>query len=358
MVLTSVSPPPGRQAHDAVLARFPREVADGHDERRRTRSRGLNDDRVQRAQRPPPVEAPTRDRVLAAVEQLGYEVNLTARHLKSGRTDTVALIVPSLHDYYSDLADQIAPLVEEGGRHLVLERTGASPQSEIESLSVARLRMYDGVLLSVAGLDRERLERVRTMAPIVLLGEREVPDRFDHVQLANEEGARLATAHMLAAAPVASWCSEVTQAPASMATLRRAGWQTAHREAGLPPTRSSSYRRRPTRQARGPRDPPQPARVRPAGRRRLRGDRHRGARRDGRAGRPRDRRPRRRSGGGVRRPGPREVPVPRAHDDRPEPRRWHGPRSACSNGGWQGADDPPEHVVVPVRLVVRGSTRA
>jgi DNA-binding LacI/PurR family transcriptional regulator len=180
------------------------------------------------------VEAPTRDRVLAAVEQLGYEVNLTARHLKSGRTDTVALIVPSLHEYYSDLADQIAPLVEEGGRHLVLERTGASPQSEIESLSVARLRMYDGVLLSVAGLDRERLERVRTKAPIVLLGEREVPDRFDHVQLANEEGARLATAHMLAAGSRRILVLGGDEGPAtSMATSRQAGWRTAHREAGL-----------------------------------------------------------------------------------------------------------------------------
>jgi DNA-binding LacI/PurR family transcriptional regulator len=144
-----------------------------------------------------PVNEPTRARVMAAVEALGYEVNLTARHLRAGRTDTVAFIVPSFHDYFGEVADKIAPLIEADGRHLVLERTSASPEHEMAALSVARLQLYDGVLLSVAGLDRDQLDRVRTAKPIVLLGERDVPDRFNHVRLANEEGARLATAHMI-----------------------------------------------------------------------------------------------------------------------------------------------------------------
>ena len=80
-----------------------------------------------------PVGEPTRARVLAAVEALGYEVNLTARHLRAGRTDTVALIVPSFHDYFGEVADKIAPLVEAQGRHLVLERTSASPEHEMEA---------------------------------------------------------------------------------------------------------------------------------------------------------------------------------------------------------------------------------
>jgi len=181
------------------------------------------------------VGAPTRTRVLAAMESLGYEVNLTARHLRAGRTDTVALIVPSFHDYFGEVADQIAPLVEAEGRHLVLERTSANPESEMESLSVARLQMYDGVLLSVAGLDRDQLDRVRTSKPIVLLGERDVPDHFDHVRLANEEGARLATAHMLeggARRILALGCTLGSEH--TMTSDRRVGWELAHRQAGVP----------------------------------------------------------------------------------------------------------------------------
>ncbi|KQR10969.1 LacI family DNA-binding transcriptional regulator [Cellulomonas sp. Leaf334] len=182
-----------------------------------------------------PVGAPTRARVLAAVEALGYEVNLTARHLRAGRTDTVALIVPSFHDYFGEVADQIAPLVEAHGRHLVLERTSANAQHEMEAVSVARLQLYDGVLLSVAGLDPEQLSRVRTSKPIVLLGERDVPDHFDHVRLANEEGARLATAHMIERGSRRILALGCTLDQTHMMTSdRRVGWEVAHRDAGLP----------------------------------------------------------------------------------------------------------------------------
>ena len=61
--------------------------------------------------------------------------------------------MPSFHDYFGEVADKIAPLIEADGRHLVLERTSASPENEMEAVSVARLQLYDGVLLSVAGLD-------------------------------------------------------------------------------------------------------------------------------------------------------------------------------------------------------------
>jgi DNA-binding LacI/PurR family transcriptional regulator len=182
-----------------------------------------------------PVGAPTRARVLAAVQALGYEVNLTARHLRAGRTDTVALIVPSFHDYFGEVADQIAPLIEAYGRHLVLERTSASAQHEMEAVSVARLHLYDGVLLSVAGLDPVQLGRVRTSKPIVLLGERDVPDHFDHVRLANEEGARLATAHMIERGSRRILALGCTLDQAHLMTSdRRLGWESAHHQAGLP----------------------------------------------------------------------------------------------------------------------------
>jgi DNA-binding LacI/PurR family transcriptional regulator len=181
-----------------------------------------------------PVGEPTRSRVMAAVEALGYEVNLTARNLRSGRTDTVAFVVPSFHDYFGELADQVAPLIEAEGRHLVLERTSANAEQELEAVSVARLQIYDGVLLSVAELDLELLDRVRTTKPIVLLGERDVPDHLNHVRLANESGAQLATAHMIehgARRVVALGCT--FDAPHTMTTDRRVGWECAHHEAGL-----------------------------------------------------------------------------------------------------------------------------
>ena len=181
-----------------------------------------------------PVGAPTRERVLAAVESLGYQVNLTARNLRAGRTGTVALIVPSFFDYYSELADAVAREVEARGRHLVLERTTASAEQEMASVSGARLQLYDGVIMSSVGLDRDELDRVRGPKPIVLLGERDVPERFDHVRLANEAGAQAATGHLIERGSRRVLALGATPGDGhAMTTDRRVGWEQAHRAAGL-----------------------------------------------------------------------------------------------------------------------------
>ncbi|MBO3662147.1 LacI family DNA-binding transcriptional regulator [Microbacterium sp. NEAU-LLB] len=182
-----------------------------------------------------PVAPATRERVLASVESLGYEMNQTARNLRAGRTGTIALIVPSFFDYYSELADAVAREVEPRGSHLVLERTAATAEHEMASVSGARLQLYDGVIMSSVGLDREQLDRIRRPKPIVLLGERDVPERFDHVRLANEDGARMATAHMIERGSRRILALGATPGDGhAMTTDRRVGWEQALRDAGLP----------------------------------------------------------------------------------------------------------------------------
>lgn len=186
----------------------------------------------------PRVGAETRLRVLDVIAELGYEVNLNARRLRAGRTDTVALIVPGFeHMYFADLAARVSRALEETGRHLVVERGGASREGELAALSHARLRMYDGVLLSVVGLERSDIERLRATTPIVLLGERDLPERYDHVAMGNVEGARLATAHMLATGSrsvvILGGTTQTADGGGGMAPTRTLGWRAAHDELGL-----------------------------------------------------------------------------------------------------------------------------
>ena len=186
------------------------------------------------------VGAETRLRVLDVITDTGYQVNLNARRLRAGRTDTVALIVPRFdHVYFADLAARVAGALEPTGRHLVVEQGGASKEGELAAVSLARLMMYDGVLLSVVGLDRGDVDRLRTATPIVLLGEREVPDRFDHVAMGNVDGARLATAHLLATGSrkvvILGGVHERAAGEIGMSHMRTSGWRQAHTEAGLAP---------------------------------------------------------------------------------------------------------------------------
>lgn len=190
----------------------------------------------------PRVGDETRRRVLAAVDQLGYEINLTARRLRAGRVDTVALIVPRFdHVYFAELAACFATEVAEHGRHLVVAQSGASKEGELSALSQARLRQYDAVVLSAVGLTYDEMDALSLSQPLLLLGEHDVPPRFDHVSIANEEGARLAVGHLLdrGARRVAVvdgppvQVAVVAGAPDATSDQRIEGWRAAHRERGL-----------------------------------------------------------------------------------------------------------------------------
>lgn len=186
----------------------------------------------------PNVGAETRLRVLEVVDELGYEINLTARRLRTGRTGTVGLIVPRFdHQYYSELAARISDALAPEGLHLVVEQSGANRERELSALSLARLQQYDGVLLSAVGLDFRDLDRIHPDVPIVLLGEQDVPDRYHSIKMGNVAGARLATEHLLAggAQRIAVLGGRLDAPHLDMASSRAQGWADALDAAGLDP---------------------------------------------------------------------------------------------------------------------------
>lgn len=180
----------------------------------------------------------TRLHVLEVVDRLGYEINLTARRLRSGRTGTVGLIVPrfDLH-YYGELASLISDALAVDRMHLVVEQSGASRERELSALSLARLQQYDGVLLGAVGLDMADLDRIHPDLPTVLFGEQDVPDRYHRVHMGNVAGARLATEHLIAcgAKRIAVLGGKLTAPRPEMATYRATGWSDALADAGLTP---------------------------------------------------------------------------------------------------------------------------
>ena len=50
----------------------------------------------------------TRARIESAIQELNYKVNVSARNLSSGRTGTIALVIPELaHPYFAELAQAV-----------------------------------------------------------------------------------------------------------------------------------------------------------------------------------------------------------------------------------------------------------
>ena len=181
------------------------------------------------------VGAETIDRVTRVIDELGYRLNQSARSLRKGRTGIIGLGLPVLaSEYYSELAERLSVRFAERGIRLVAENTGGAMAAEVESLAASHLETYDGFILAVAASESVDLNRLLPTKPIVLLGERALSSRFDHVLMDNVAGARMATGHLLdrGSESVVALGGD-RSGPESVQTLRTRGFDEAHRERGL-----------------------------------------------------------------------------------------------------------------------------
>ncbi|MGY5765132.1 LacI family DNA-binding transcriptional regulator [Brachybacterium sp. DNPG3] len=145
----------------------------------------------------PHVRPETRDRVMTAVAALGYRLNTAARELRQGRSGIIALAVPDVSPFFESLlASLVAERVERAGYGFVLEVTSHRREGELDAIARSLQRSYDGLLIHSSHLTEADLERVRGQQAVVVLSEREYDIDFDQVMLENEEGGRLAGAHL------------------------------------------------------------------------------------------------------------------------------------------------------------------
>ncbi|MGP3971729.1 LacI family DNA-binding transcriptional regulator [Streptomyces sp. 6N223] len=183
----------------------------------------------------PNVRRSTRANVLEAMARLGYRVNVAARNLSKGRTGTIGLAVPTVHSpYYSLLAASIIAAAERHSLRVSIEQTGASRENELDALSLSRNRLYDGLILTAAGMGQADVERLKVDHPVVILGDRVIGGPVDHVAMPNFEASRAATRHLIerGCRRIVFLSGAVEEVDTS--GLRFPGYQQALEDAGLP----------------------------------------------------------------------------------------------------------------------------
>lgn len=140
----------------------------------------------------------TKARVEAAIAELAYQPNITARSLRSGRSGVIGLAVPELSlAYFAQLADEVIRAAAAKGLVVLIEQTGGQRDAELEVLRGPRLQLTDGLLFSPLALGDDDAALVDVDFPLVLLGERIVGSAADHVAMRNVEAARAATEHLI-----------------------------------------------------------------------------------------------------------------------------------------------------------------
>jgi len=140
-----------------------------------------------------------RERVLRAVKSLGYRPNTLARGLVTGRTGVVGVLIPDIAGpLYATMARGIEDVLHANGRSFMLMTGNRNEADESAAIELMLERQVDAFILIGSGLQHEPLEDLLRGGPPVILMEREgTAENFTTIRLANADGARLATEHLI-----------------------------------------------------------------------------------------------------------------------------------------------------------------
>lgn len=139
----------------------------------------------------------TRARVQAAIEEIGYKPNLSARNLALGRAGMIALVVPQLDmPYFAALSGQVLEAAADRGWVVLIQQTGGEIAVEREALAGRFPQRIDGLILSPQRLGPAELRNRTDRTPLVTLGEQHFPGLAHHVSIDNVAAAEAAVSHL------------------------------------------------------------------------------------------------------------------------------------------------------------------
>lgn len=130
---------------------------------RQTVSRAINDKDE--------ISPETRDRVLAAVQQLGYRPNRLAQGMVTQRTSTVGLVVPDItNPFFPEVARGVQDKARQNDYNMFLCNTEEAAELELQTLESLAAQPVDGIIIFAEhASDEEIINFAEQYHPLVLI---------------------------------------------------------------------------------------------------------------------------------------------------------------------------------------------
>ena len=181
----------------------------------------------------------TRSRVLAKVEELGYQRNAVARSLSLRRSHTLGIVIPDLmHSFFVEVIAGIEPVASARGYGLLLCSSSEDPRKEKSELEMLRSRQVDGIVLASThgSATTELLQQLTKQGTtIVMIDRDDHPSVKCHRVLTDDERVGLlATSHLLDLGRCA--IAHIGGPAIVHAKRREKGWREALRARSIKPS--------------------------------------------------------------------------------------------------------------------------
>ena len=141
----------------------------------------------------------SQQKIRETARKLNYVPNQFAANLKSGKSNTIALIIPSLSNpFFADIASEINAEVRNRGYITIIGDSDESEEIEMDELLQMQSRNIEGLVIAPCS---ENFESIKAMhdrgLPIVCIDRYFEDYEIPYVSTDNYEGAVMATRHLI-----------------------------------------------------------------------------------------------------------------------------------------------------------------
>lgn len=113
----------------------------------------------------------TREKILTAARENNYFPNLVAQNLRTNRTNTIGLMLPSVaNPYFADIASSVIEEARHRNYTTIVLDSAESPELEKDGISSLMSRQVDGIIAVPCGDDPSLFEEInRKFIPVILI---------------------------------------------------------------------------------------------------------------------------------------------------------------------------------------------
>ena len=184
------------------------------------------------------VSAETHQRVMAAIHELDYKINLAARNLRTNRTGTLAIVIPTIADPVINRAVEAVEdaAIEHGMTLLMCSTRGEAAREQAYIRLLTQQTVVDGVLyISPRAAPEDVLRLAHGDAPLVLCNYVMDDARTPSVLVDHVSSIYQATRHLLALGHRRIALLSLDAPYYTPARMRREGFERAFAEADAAP---------------------------------------------------------------------------------------------------------------------------
>lgn len=151
---------------------------------------------------PEQVRAPTAKRVEEAIKKIGYQTNSLARNFRTGRTQQIMVVLPSIGiPFYGPILEGVRKVADAEGYHILVTETAYNSAEFSDFSKLVMSKQTDGIILlsTLSPFKTPYLGSSAVHTPIVIGLENISPEltHFPCVRIDNEAAASEATEYLI-----------------------------------------------------------------------------------------------------------------------------------------------------------------